>query len=299
MSPKPWTIRDLLTVTTGYLKEKEIDSPRLSAEVLLAHQLKTDRVKLYLNFDQPLSEEEISGYRSLVRRRVKREPIQYIRGIQEFWSLEFDVGPRALIPRPESELLVEQVIALCRGKRIERGDPRILDLGTGCGALAISLARELRGATVCASDISGEALDLARSNARKLGVEERIDFRQGDLWEPFEDRALAFNVIVSNPPYVPSEMFDSLAPEVRDHEPKLALDGGEGGMYYIEKIISQGQDYLDFGGWLLLEMDPGQTLQAIELFEKVPHYGDIRRIKDYAQDYRVVMARKTKGLAQN
>jgi len=293
MSPKKWTIRGLLTVTTDYLKDKQIDSPRLSAEILLSHQLNISRVKLYLNYDQPLNDEEISGYRSLVRRRVNREPIQYITGSQEFWSLAFDVGPQALIPRPESELLVEQVVCLCRENLIERADPSILDLGTGSGALAIALARELQTATFCASDISEEALDLARLNAKKLGAEERIDFRLGDLWEPFEEQASAFDVILSNPPYVASEIFDSLPPEVRDHEPRMALDGREGGMYYIEKIISQGQNYLNSGGWLLLEMDPEQTGQAIELFEKTPNYEEKRRIKDYAHDYRVVMARKT------
>ena len=292
MSPKKWTIRELLTVTTDYLKDKKIDSPRLSAEILLSHQLNTSRVKLYLNYDQPLNDEEISGYRSLVRRRVNREPIQYITGIQEFWSLAFDVGPQALIPRPESELLVEQVVYLCKENLIERADPSVLDLGTGCGALAIALARELQMATFCASDISEEALTLARLNAKKLGVEERIDFRLGDLWEPFEDLAPAFDVILSNPPYIASEIFDSLPPEVRDHEPRMALDGREGGMYYIEKIISQGQNYLNSGGWLLLEMDPEQTPRAIGLFEKTTKYTEKRRIKDYAHDYRVVMARK-------
>ena len=169
----------------------------------------------------------------------------------------------------------------------------MLDLGTGSGVLAISLARELQGVNFWASDISEEALNLARLNAKKHGVEDRIEFRLGDLWEPFKNQPLTFDVIVSNPPYVASEIFDSLPPEVRDHEPRMALDGRDGGMYYIEKIISQGQNYLNSGGWLLLEMGPEQTPEAIALFEKAQRYEEKRRIKDYAQDYRVVMARKT------
>ena len=293
MSSKPWTIKNLLKVTTDYLKKNKIDSPRLSAEILLAHQLNTSRVKLYLDFDRPLNDEEISGYRSLIRRRLNREPIQYLAGRQEFWSLEFIVGMEVLIPRPESELLVEQAIALCREERLtETRSPGILDLGTGCGALAISIARELENARIWACDISGDALNIADLNARKHAVESRIEFLQGDLWQPVMDQGLTFDIILSNPPYIDSDAFDHLAPEVRDHEPRLALDGREGGMFYIEKIIKKGTDYLNPGGWILLEMDPEQTQKAMGLIEENNLYGEKKRVKDYSHQYRVVMARK-------
>ncbi len=227
MSPKSWTIKELLEVSTDYLKEKEIDSPRLCAETLLAHQLNISRVKLYLNFDQPLHKSEVAGYRSLIKRRLKREPIQYITGIQEFWSLDFIIAPQVMIPRPESELLVEQVISLSEGGRLPKGkNHKSLDLGTGCGVLAICLARELEGASIWASDISLEALNMARSNSRRHGVEERIEFSLGDMWQAFTDQDLRFDIILSNPPYIASDAIDSLPPEVRDYEPRLALDGG-------------------------------------------------------------------------
>ncbi len=298
MAPKIWTVKELLTVTSDYLKNKEIDSPRLTAEILLAHQLKITRIKLYLNFDQPLDNREISGYRSLIRRRVNREPFQHITGTQEFWSMDFTVGPHVLIPRPESELLVEQVISLYKGNEMcGNGRVKILDLGTGSGALAVCLARELEDASLWASDISEEALEIARLNAKNHGVDERIDFLLGDLWEPFVGQGLTFDVIVTNPPYIASEAFDTLSPEVRDHEPRVALDGGEGGMLYIEMIIRDGTEYLNPGGWLLIEMDPGQTTKALSLMDENVQYREKRRIKDYAHQYRVVAAqKKTKGI---
>ncbi|MCK5878690.1 MAG: peptide chain release factor N(5)-glutamine methyltransferase, partial [Holophagae bacterium] len=162
-----WTIKDLLKVSADYLKEKQIDSPRLTAEVLLTHQLKTHRVNLYLNLEQPLSESEVSGYRELIRRRVQREPLQYITGVQEFWSLDFMVDPRVLIPRPETELLVEQAIALFKIASEQDTHPiNILDIGTGSGALAVTLAKEIKSAArIWATDISPEAIELARLNA--------------------------------------------------------------------------------------------------------------------------------------
>lgn len=295
MNPKSWAIKELLEVTTDYLRKKEIDNPRLSAEILLAHQLNINRVKLYLAFDQPLNDSEIAGYRSLIRRRLKREPIQYITGIQEFWSMEFLVGPQVLIPRPESELLVEQVISLYRKEKRLSGipNPRILDLGTGSGALAISLAREIEEAYIWASEISEEALNQARFNSRRLGMEDRIQFILGDMFQPFKDQGLTFDIIISNPPYIASEDFDFLPSEIRDYEPRLALDGHEGGMFFFEKIIREGADYLNPGGWMLLEMDPGQIKKALKLIEEGNKYGEKKCIRDYSNHYRAVMAQKS------
>lgn len=293
MRLRPWTIKDLLEVTSNYLQEKGVDGPRLSAEVLLAFQLKVDRVKLYLNFDQPLHEREVAAYRELIKRRLNREPIQYITGIQEFWSLDFAVGPQVLIPRPETEVLVEQVVSLRDEKRLAKSkNLRILDLGTGCGVLAVTLAREFERASVWASDISGEALAIAELNAKKHGVEDRVEFLLSDLWQGLIDSSLVFDVIVSNPPYIASDHISSLAPEVRDHEPRSALDGGEKGMHFIKEIIEEAPKYLDVGGWVLLEMDPEQTAIAMELIENNDDYVEKRRIKDYSGCYRVVMAQR-------
>jgi release factor glutamine methyltransferase len=291
MSPKTWTVGELLKVTTDYLQRRNIDSPRLSAEILLAHQLRFDRIQLYLNFEQPLKEEEVGGYRSLIKRRLNREPIQYITGVQEFWSLEFDVDPRVLVPRPETELLVERVTDLYKGKKLSN-QPRILDLGTGCGAIAIALAKEIPGAEVWASDISQDALEVARQNACKHGLDEGIHFLLGDMFQPFKDRGLLFEVIASNPPYIPSGEFPALAPEVKDHEPRLALDGGGDGMTYITKIVLEGADYVVGQGWVLAEMDPGQTSKAADLMERSGRYHTLSRLKDYSRRYRAIMAQK-------
>ena len=291
MSEKSWTVGELLKVTTDYLRSKKIDSPRLNAEVLLAFQLRLDRVQLYLNFEKPLNEKEVSGYRFLIKRRMSREPLQHITGTQEFWSLDFTVGPQALVPRPETEVLVEKILELYKGKRF--GDrPRILDLGTGSGVIAVAIAREIPGAKIWATDISRDALALARLNSHKHGVEERIRFLLGDLFEAIEDQALSFEVIASNPPYIPSGLLDSLAPEVKNYEPRLALDGGQDGMSFVTKIINEAADRLSQGGWLAVEMDPDQTLKAMNLIEQGGRYSTAERIKDYSRRFRVVMAEK-------
>ncbi len=291
--PKSWIIKDLLKVSADYLKEKGIESPRLTAEVLLAHQLNIDRVNLYLNFDQPLIEKEITGYRSFIKRRVRHEPLQYITGHKEFWSLDFMVNPQVLIPRPESELLVELAVSLINIPAVfENLPPKVLDLGTGCGVLAISLAKEIPHARIWATDLSENALDLARRNAKKHGVPDRIEFLQGDLWEPLTNQGIIFDVILSNPPYVATDSYDALPPEVRDYEPRQALDGMRGGLHFIEKIINKGFDFLSPGGWIILEMAPDQTNRALELVEQSKGYGKKKKIKDHSHLDRVVMAQK-------
>ena len=293
MSPKIWAIKNLLKVTTDYLQEKQIENPRLTAEVLLAHQLNIDRVTLYINFDQPLNESEISGYRSLIKRRLQHEPLQYITGVQEFWSLDFIVNPQALIPRPESELLVELAInQLKPPNAFENHPPKILDLGTGCGALAISLTKEVQEAKIWATDISSGALKLANLNARKHGVADRIKFKHGDLWNPLINQDITFDIILSNPPYIACEEYNDLPPEIRDYEPRLALDGKGDGMYYIEKILKGGLHFLNTGGLILLEMAPDQTNEALNLIGQIKGYGESSRIKDYSHRYRVVMAQR-------
>lgn len=290
---KAWTIRELLRVTSDYLKQKAVEAPRLSAEVLLAHLLALSRVELYLRFEQPLNEEELSRYRALIKRRLNREPTQYITGSQEFWSLDFEVGPSVLIPRPESELLVEQALSLYRAGRISHSDRlRLLDLCTGCGAVSVALAREIPDAAVWASDISDEALAMARRNAVKHGIADRVEWMSGDLCQPALERGLSFDLIVSNPPYIRSDAFEGLPAEVREYEPRLALDGGEGGMAYIRGIIRSAPACLRPGGWVLVEMDPEQTPEALRLIEETGRYEEWDRVKDYSRRYRLVKARK-------
>ncbi|MFC1579757.1 peptide chain release factor N(5)-glutamine methyltransferase [Thermodesulfobacteriota bacterium] len=293
MSSKTWTIKELLQVTSKYLTEKNIESPRLCSEILLAHLLQTTRVELYLHFEKPLHDREIESYRALIRRRLAREPVQYITGVQEFWSMDFQVGPQVLIPRPESEVLVEQAVSLYTKGDMPGGEhPRILDLGTGSGALAIAVASEIGSASIWASDISEEALNIARSNAERHGLEERIQFKTGDLLTHYRPEEVTFDLILSNPPYITSSEFDALPPEVRSFEPRLALDGHEQGLYYIEKIIHQAPEKLNDNGWLLLEMDPRQIPWALEMISEDDRYGHADRIRDYSNRDRVIISQK-------
>lgn len=297
MGSRRWAIKELLEVTAAYLKEKKIESPRLCAEILLAHLLKTTRLDLYLHFEKPLNEGEIAAYRALIKRRLDREPVQYITGSQEFWSMDFLVDPRVLIPRPETEVLVEQAVSLYKGRALPGGEhPRVLDLGTGCGALAVAVAREMPGASIWASDISWDALAAARVNAQRHGLGDRIRFRQGDLFGFDRARCESFDLILSNPPYVCAGDFDSLPPEVRNFEPRQALDGGEGGLYYIRKIIRQAPDNLNASGWLILEMDPRQIPEALDLISGEDRYGPGERIRDYSSRDRVVRCRRRESV---
>lgn len=292
MGSSSWTIKDLLKVSTDYLAQKEIENPRLNAEVLLAHQLGIDRVGLYLGFDKPLNENEVSGFRNLIRRRLRREPLQYITGVQEFWSIEFVVNPGVLIPRPETELLVEKACEIMapKGYPLEQPPLRILDLGTGCGAIAVSVAKEIENSRIWATDQSAKALKSARLNAERQKVSDRIHFLEGNLWEPVAEKGLLFDMILSNPPYVASKEIEGLPCEVSQFEPRLALDGGEEGMYYIERIIEGATEFMDRGAWLIMEMSPDQIEKALHLVQQSGCYQRNMRIKDYSHRYRAVMA---------
>jgi release factor glutamine methyltransferase len=295
MAPRLWTIKPLLDVTADYLSSKGIDSPRLNAELLLAHHLGCRRLDLYLRFDQPLKEDELAGYREFVRRRTHREPLQYIRGRQEFWSLDFEVSEGVLIPRPETERLVERALSALETDpssppgRIQR----VLDLGTGSGILAVVLARERKNARVYASDVSPKALSMARRNAEQHGVGDRIVFVEGDLFQPFRAAPVEpFDLIASNPPYVAEETLKTLAPEVRDYEPREALDGGKDGMRFVTPILQESPAFLVPGGWLLVEMDPGQIEKARAIAEATAAYDADEVIQDYSGRQRVLCVQK-------
>ncbi|MCX6095843.1 MAG: peptide chain release factor N(5)-glutamine methyltransferase [Candidatus Bipolaricaulota bacterium] len=246
-----WTVREILNWTRGYLQGGGIGQPRLEAEILLAHSLNVDRLHLYLSPDKSLTEEERERFRAAIQKRRAGVPLQHLIGEVGFFGLRFRVGAGALVPRPETEELVERALALApRERKI-----RCLDLGTGAGVIAVSLAKFLPNASVTAVDLSSEALELARENARSNGVSDRITFRESDWLRAVEGR---YDLVVSNPPYVPEEEIGRLAVEVRDHEPRLAINGGKGGMERIEALTRDLGAHLHSGAAVLLEIGEGQ-----------------------------------------
>ncbi len=253
-----WTLLKVLNWTKGYLAEKGVENARLEAEWLLCEALGLDRVGLYLNFDKPLTEGELATYRAMVARRAKREPLQYILGTQEFGGLEFVVTPDVLIPRHDTEVLVAEAL------RRAPADASILDIGLGSGCIAVALATALPGAAVCGVEQSPPALAVARGNAERNGVS--LEFVEGSLFEPLHGRR--FDLIVSNPPYIPTGDLATLEPEVRDYEPPGALDGGADGLAFYRLIIPGAPGYLNPGGWLLVEIGIGQGGAVGELFAR-------------------------------
>ena len=293
MTVKNWIIKDLLSVSIDFLKEKNIESPRLCAEVLLANQLNTERLKLYLEYDQPVCEKDLSQYRAMIKRLIDGEPVQYITGIQEFWSMEFIVNRSVLIPRPETEILVEQAVKVYSENYMDNSpDVSVLDIGTGSGAIAISVASELRSAKINAVDISGQAIDTAKLNAKKHGMENRISFFQGDLFDPFLMNRQYFDIILSNPPYVTKKDYELLPKKIKNFEPKIALESGEDGLSHVRMILEKAPGFLRPGGWIIIEMDPLQTGTALQIIGDNPDYTAGRVIKDYSNRDRVVIARK-------
>ncbi|NIQ95406.1 MAG: peptide chain release factor N(5)-glutamine methyltransferase [Desulfuromonadales bacterium] len=255
--PEPWTVLKILEWTAGYFGEKGIDSPRLDAELLLADLLEIGRVDLYLQFDRPLTADELTDYRRRVARRAGREPLQHILGETEFWSLPLKVTPQVLVPRADTEVLVEEAL-----KRLDPAG-RVLDVGTGSGAIALALASERQQACVEAVDLCDEALAVARENAVRHGLEGRLQFRREDLAALTGGR---YAMIVSNPPYIPQGDLDDLMPEVRDFEPRQALDGGGDGLDCYRALTSQAPSLLDDRGWLLVEVGCGQAEAVRGLF---------------------------------
>ncbi len=275
------TVLEVLQSTTAYFKKREIESPRLNAEHLVAHSLGKKRIELYLEFERPLSEPELAPLRELVRRRGQGEPLQHLLGTVEFGKHVFLSDQRALIPRPETEQLVEY---LCEFAWPE--NPRMLDVGTGSGVIALSLAARFPTAEVHASDLSGDALALARENAERLGASERIRFSQGHLLDKVEG---AFDLIVANLPYVAANEAAQLAPEVR-HDPAVALFGGTVGDELIRELITAVPPHLRPGGLLALEIGHNQS-NALADFLADKNYHDIAAKKDYSGTPRFLFAR--------
>jgi release factor glutamine methyltransferase len=252
----PRTLLDFVQRTTAFLAGKGVDNARLDAELLLAEVLGMSRTQIYTNFDQPLAPPEVDKYRELVRRRAAREPVAYITGKREFWSLDFAVDRRVLVPRPETELVVELAI---EALRLRGGSPVVADVGTGSGAIAVAIAKEIPAARVVATDRSEAALEIAPANAASHGVADRIEFRTGDGCAPLEG-AGPFDVIASNPPYVRKGEMSTLAPEVREWEPKWALESGPEGMDVTAPLVEQAFELLAPGGTLIVEVGTQASL---------------------------------------
>jgi len=284
--PEDWTIVKLLQWTTTYFKEHDIESPRLDAELLLAFALGLTRIDLYLRHDQPLTQGELTWFRALVKRRAAREPVAYITGTKEFWELEMVVGPDVLIPRPETECVVEEILAFLKGNS-DRQARRFLDLGTGSGAIALALAHSCPTALVTALDSSCRALAIADRNRRRHNLQDRVHLLAGDWLAPFSGPMARFDIIVSNPPYIPSGLIDGLQPEIVRYEPRAALDGGPDGLVCLARLIREAPSWLVSGGALFLEIGHDQYPAVQRLAAESGAYRDIACRPDYSGKDRV------------
>ncbi|MGA1868066.1 MAG: peptide chain release factor N(5)-glutamine methyltransferase [bacterium] len=285
---KIWTIQELLKEMVDYFRKLEFLNARLEVELLLADILNKDRLWLYLHPDQPLTSKELALFKKSIIRRYYREPVQYIIGHWGFWTLDLELTPDVLIPRPETETLIEAVI------RVKQRSARIIDIGTGSGNIVIALARELKDAHFWAVDISQKALAVAKENASRYEVLHKIDFLLGNLFEPLEGIVTphSIDLIVSNPPYIPSADIDHLQPEISRFEPRLALDGGKDGLDFYRKIIHSAPYFLKNGGQLVMEFGEGQSNSIIEMMRHQGSYDKWKCVKDYNKKDRVIIIKK-------
>ena len=280
-----WTIKALLDWMTPYLGDKEIDAPRLCAEMLLAHVLGIQRIELYTGFDRIVPQAQLDTLRALVKRAGEHEPVAYLVGITEFYSIELDVGPGCLMPRPETELLVQQAIECLRSHTDMES---VLDLCTGSGCIAVAIAKNHASSHLVATDLSEEAITMADRNIRKHQQAKRIELIQGDLFDPVESRR--FDLIISNPPYVTTTDYTQLDTNVRDYEPRLALDGGPDGLDVYRRILARGPQHLKDNGILMLEIGYNQGSATKALFKQAPLFTAIDIHKDLQGHDRIIVA---------
>jgi release factor glutamine methyltransferase len=283
-----WTLGALLDWTAKHLAQKDAEFPRLDAEVLLAHVVGCKRIDLYgLRHGEIAGPEVRERYRDLIRRRLEGCPVAYLVGRKEFYGMEFAVSPAVLIPRPDTE----HVVIDCLGLAKEWTNPRILDIGTGSGNIALTLAKHIGSAQVTAIDASPAALEVARGNAKKHDVEARVRFLEGDLFAPLaaDER---FDFIVSNPPYIAREDLAALPVGVRQYEPHLALDGGPGGFVAFDRLIDEARRHLQPRGYLIVEIGDPQEAHARAKIESLPEYELAPTIYDYSRHPRVLRARR-------
>ncbi len=283
----PWTVQALLQWTARFFESKGIESARLDAELLLAHALGWKRIDLYARYDHVPSSEQLDRFRELVRERGRRVPAKYLIGASEFFGIPLAVKPCVLIPRPETELLVERALAL-----LAKGAAALVaDLGTGSGAIAIAVAAHRPLARVVATDVSPEAIAVARANAEQHGLSSAIEFRQGDWFAALEPGTL-FDAILSNPPYVATGDLERAMPEVRDHEPRVALDGGPDGLAALRVLVAGAAQWLKPGGWLIVEIGAGQDAAVKQLAAETGFYEAAVVTPDYQGIPRIASMKK-------
>ena len=283
------TIQTLLQKATTFFEEKSIGEPKLSAEHLMAHALGVKRLQMFLRFDQPLRDDELERFRAMVRRRLKHEPVQYIVGTTEFYGLEFTVSPAVLIPRPETEHLIDTFLDLKKSELL-RPDLRLLDIGAGSGAIAVTLAVHMPELRITASDLNDDILAVARENAVRHGVEDRVQFLRHDILKDAPAGTGApFDIVVSNPPYIPVAEVAELQPEIREHEPLEATTDGADGLRYYRRIADIVTDLIHDGGLLAVEIGHGQSAEVKRLFADAG-LRDISVRQDYAGIDRVITA---------
>lgn len=281
---KAWTIRRVLAWTAEDFAGRGIETARLDAELLVAHALGLGRVQLYMDLDRPLTDAEREAIRAVVVRRRKHEPVAYITGKKEFWGRSFTVSPAVLVPRPDSETVIERALELVQG------EARVLDLCTGSGILGLTIAAEREGVQADLTDLSPEALAIARQNAEALGLAERVRLFEGDLFAPLGDEAYA--LITANPPYIPEGELTGLAPDVREHEPRMALVAGDDGFSVHRRIIAGAPRFLAPGGTLLIEVGAGQAPELERLIRERGWADHTARHRDLGGTERVVEARR-------
>ncbi|MBI5048729.1 MAG: peptide chain release factor N(5)-glutamine methyltransferase [Deltaproteobacteria bacterium] len=309
IAEKNWTIKETLAWAEDYLNRYEVPDAKVEAEYLLTHLLGCKRSKLYLNYSDVMACNELQQYIDFIERRIKREPSQYIIGEQGFWGLSFKVNKDVLIPRPETEVLVEEAVNTVNCKLLNVNGRKeqtnsisqctvhgsqfaILDLCTGSGCIAISIAKEIPDCQIYAVDIAERALDVARENAERNGVADKITFLNGNLFEPLRGLNLKADLIVSNPPYISKKMMKELQPEVKDYEPQTALCGGDDGLDFYRRIIAEAPNYLTKRGHLILEMGYGQAEEIKKLIKQNKTFEHIDIKKDIAGIDRVIKARR-------
>jgi release factor glutamine methyltransferase len=284
-----WTIQKLLTWVTDYLTQKGVDSPRLSAELLLSHVLGLKRIELYTQYNKVVGQEQLTQLRGIVKRAGEHEPVAYLVGRTEFYSIEFEVTPDCLIPRPETELLVQRSIEFLRKRA---GPQQVCDLCTGCGIIAVTIAKNVPDTKAVATDISEPALAQAARNVEKHKLAERIELRHGDLFEPLVPQLDVFDLIVSNPPYVTAAEYEALDRNVKDYEPRIALYAGPDGLDVYRRITDRVAEFLKPDGVLLLEIGYQQGPAVRGLLEQTAAFAQIRIDKDLQGRNRVVVAHR-------
>lgn len=293
---RTWTVLELINWSKDYLEEKGFENARLEVELLLGHALKLPRIELYLQFERQMKARELAAFKALFKRRLAGEPVQYVTGTAAFMLGEFEVNPAVLIPRPETEALTEVVLRMLEAGQTAAPEPGattdsapiVADIGTGSGVIAATVAMRLPAAVVYATDVSAAALVVAARNAERAGVAERVTFLEGEMLQALPGPELAGKVtaLVSNPPYIPTGELAGLPADVRDFEPREALDGGEDGLDCIRVLVQDGPEFLSAGGFMALEVGDGQALVVAELMRE--RLGDVEIHKDYTGRDRIV-----------